>query len=54
MKIKVWSETGLVGGDREEIIEVDDDATADQIEEEAREWFFNYHSYGWKIVGEAA
>jgi len=47
MKIKVWGEAGIVGGDREGELEVDDDATDADCEEAAREWFFNHYNYGW-------
>ena len=47
MKIKVWGESGIVGGDREDELEVATDATDEDCEEAAREWFFNNYSYGW-------
>jgi len=47
MKIKVHVTTGLVGADRECEIEVDDDATDDQIEEQAREAMFELIEWAW-------
>lgn len=46
-KIKLWVKTGFVGADYEEIIEVDDDATDEEIDEEARMFLFDNISYGW-------
>jgi hypothetical protein len=34
------------------VIEVEDDATDEEIEEEAREWFWNMHEFGWEKVPE--
>ena len=52
MKIAVWCGNGMVGGDRHDVIEVEDDATDEEIEEEAREWFWNVHEFGWEKVPE--
>lgn len=46
-RIKLWVETGY-----EEIIEVDDDATDEEIDEEARMFLFDNISYGWYEVDE--
>lgn len=51
-KIKLWVETGCVGADYEEIIDVDDDATDKEVEEEVRMFLFDNISYGWDEVDE--
>ena len=51
-KIKLWVETGYVGANYEEIIEVDDDATDEEIDEEARMFLFDNISYGYQEVDE--
>ena len=51
-KIKLWVETGYVGANYEEIIEVDDDATDEEIDEEARRFLFDNISYGYQEVDE--
>ena len=51
-KIKLWVKTGFVGADYEEIIEVDDDATDEEIDEEARMFLFDNISYGYQEVDE--
>ncbi|ELB2972356.1 hypothetical protein RHH66_005327 [Escherichia coli] len=38
---KLIIETGIAGGDFEDVFEVDDDATPDEIKDEAKEIFFN-------------
>jgi len=50
MRIKVWCDNGMAGGERNDVIEVDDDATDEDIEIAVREWFFNFHEYGWEKV----
>lgn len=45
--IKVFIETGYHTGASPEIIEVEDDATRAEMEEIARDAFFNQCSYGW-------
>ena len=39
-KFKIIIETGIAGGDFEDVFEVDDDATPDEIHDEAKEIFF--------------
>ena len=46
-KIKLWLETGFIGGDFTEIIEVDDDATDEEIWEEVEMFEAEHISYGW-------
>lgn len=45
--IIVTVSNGLVGCKKESKIEVDDDATDDEIEEHAREEMFNMIEWGW-------
>ena len=40
---------GLSNAERADEIEVEDDATEEQIEEAAREWAHNYIEIGWDI-----
>ena len=44
-KFKIIIETGIAGGDFEDEFEVDDDATPDEIHDEAKDIFFNYCNY---------
>lgn len=46
-KIKLWIETGYASCDYDTIIEVDDDATEEEIDEEAYIFLFDKISYGW-------
>ncbi|MEW9644481.1 hypothetical protein AB3H54_24360 [Escherichia coli] len=51
-KFKIIIETGIAGGDFEDEFEVDDDATPDEIQDEAKDIFFNYCNYvNAKIIG---
>lgn len=48
MRTVEWHlETGFVGGDREGEVEVDDNATGEEIEGIVREEVFNYISWSW-------
>lgn len=49
-KIKAYLDTGFAGCRIEEEFEVEDDATQEQIEEEAREAVFNSIDWGWHEV----
>ena len=51
-KIKLWIETGFVGGDFEEIIEVDDNATDEEIWEEADIFLAEHISHRWSELDE--
>lgn len=51
--IKVKIETGFHTGADDAIVEVDDDATEEDMEEAARDEFFNQCSYGWVECDEA-
>ena len=44
-KIKIVIETRIVGNVREDVFEVDDDATPEEIENEAIDVFFNHCNY---------
>lgn len=50
MKIRVWAHTDVVGSMTEDVIEVEDDLTEEQIEEEARDYIFNFVEWGWDKV----
>ena len=47
-KIKVIIDTGFAGGIHEDELEVEDNATDEEIEEEVQDVVFNYISYRWK------
>lgn len=47
MKIYVHFETSLAGADQDDVLVVPDDATEEEIDEEVREWVFNFISWGW-------
>lgn len=49
-KIKAYLDTGFAGCRIEEEFEIEDDATQEQIEEEAREAVFNSIDWGWHEV----
>lgn len=51
-QVRVNIETSWVGASEEIIIEVDDDATEEEIAEAAHEEFLNYCSYGYSVIGE--
>ncbi|MEA0077416.1 hypothetical protein SM925_10760, partial [Escherichia coli] len=41
---------GIAGGDFEDEFEVDDDATPDEIHDEAKDIFFNYCNYSYHEI----
>ena len=47
MIIKVYGEAGVTGAQRSDEIEMPDEATDDECEDAAREWFFNHYNYSW-------
>ncbi len=49
-KLKIIIETGIAGGDFEDEFEVDDDATPDEIQDEAKDIFFNYCNYSYHEI----
>lgn len=50
MKIRVWVETGTVGGRQDKVIEVDDGATHEQQEAAANEALWDLISSGWEVI----
>ena len=46
-KIKLYVSTGMVGSEIEDVIEVEDGATEEQIKEMANEWLFNTIDWGY-------
>ena len=54
MKVKLVMDCGYVGTEEEEEIEVDDDTTEEELEELAKEFFWEkFHgSYGYEIIEE--
>ncbi|WP_426607474.1 DUF7167 family protein [Pantoea anthophila] len=51
-RVRVNIETSWVGASEEVIIEVDDDATEQDIADAAHEEFLNYCSYGYDVIDE--
>ena len=49
-KVEFYASTGYVGCERQEIVEFDDDATKDEIEEEFQCWLDNYCDIGWNVI----
>ena len=49
-KFKIIIETGIAGGDFEDVFEVDDDATPEEIHDEAKDIFFNYCNYSYHEI----
>lgn len=50
VEIEVWLACDLAHHAMVETIEVEDDATEEQIEEEAREWALQHVEWGWRRV----
>lgn len=48
MKITVWVSMSLVGCERHDEIEVEDDATEEEIEEAGREWMWEQIEWGYE------
>ncbi len=51
-QVRVNIETNWVGASEEVIIEVEDDATEEEIAEAAHEEFMNYCNYGYSVIDE--
>ncbi|WP_210453503.1 DUF7167 family protein [Pantoea ananatis] len=51
-QVRVTIETAWVGASEEVIIEVEDDATEQDVADAAHEEFLNYCSYGYSVIGE--
>lgn len=49
-QIKAWLSIGLVGCKRETLLEIDDEADDDDIEEAVKDWAMGRFVYGWKPV----
>ncbi len=47
--IQVYVGTGMEGSRITDTFEVEDDATEEQIEEDAKEVMFNMISWGWRV-----
>ena len=46
--ISVYLSIGYSGAEREDTLEIDDDASEDQIEEMVRDWAYDYINWGWQ------
>lgn len=49
-KIRLWVNTGYVGCDYEDEIEVEDSITDEQLDEEAKIHLFNNIDFGWEEI----
>lgn len=47
--IQVYVDTGMQGSRVTDTLEVEDDATEEQIEEDAKEVMFNLINWGWRV-----
>lgn len=47
MRVKAYVNTGFVGCRHEEVLEFEDDATDEEIEEWVREWMYDRIEWGW-------
>lgn len=50
MKVEFYLGTGLVGGERTEVIEIPDDYTEYDVEAEYQEWVNNFLDKSWYIL----
>ena len=48
-RLRLWIETGYVGGSYEDVIEVPDDYTEEQCEQEAKAYLFNNIEFGYEV-----
>ena len=48
--LKLWIDTGYCGANYEDEIEVPDDYTEEQCEEEARNYVNNHIEYGYELI----
>ena len=52
MLIRIWATTGLAVSDIEDIIEVPDGLSEDEIDKKAYEAIMDRIDYGWETVGD--
>lgn len=51
MKVKVWLNVGFgPSTERRDVLDIEDDATPEEIEEAARDWAFNFIEWGHEIA----
>jgi hypothetical protein len=49
-KFRAWLTIGFAGAEREEIFEYPDEANEEEIEEDIKEWAFNYIDWGFAPI----
>ena len=49
-KYRVWLNTGFAGVNNEDVIEIDDDATPEEIDEQCRDYAFNDIDWGYEEI----
>lgn len=47
IRVKVWLSIGFPQAAHADVLEIDDDATDDEIEEEVRDWKDSLTEWGW-------
>ena len=52
MLIRIWATTGLAVSDIEDVIEIEDGLSDDEIDEKAYEAVMERIDYGWEVVGD--
>lgn len=53
MKVRAYLSIGFAGADREEILDLPDGLTEEQIEEEVRDWMSNYLDWSYARVDDS-
>ena len=53
IEVRFFCDNGKANGEQEDIIEFDAEATDEEIEADAREWFFERNTYGWERIERA-
>lgn len=48
MKVKAFLNVGYPAASREEVFEIDDGATDEEIEEEVKQWVFDHIDWYWE------
>jgi hypothetical protein len=51
-KYRVWLNTGFAGVNNEDVIEIEDDATPEEIEEQCKDLAFNDIDWGYEEIEE--
>ena len=52
MKVKFMLSIGFAGARQEEVLELDDNLTEDEIYKELDEWMYDYIDSGYEVLGD--